>query len=452
MDIELEERTKDLRLLNELKITRARQAYQAAKVRGFMEVSPSFDNFDFKTIDDAQKVWLERDFEEDEVLKAIKCCGANKAPGPDGRADWRLNTSFIRLTLKKEDALTTKDYMPISHISSFYKLISKVLAERMKVVMPQLIPSSQGAFVRQKQILDGILKNGFGERWIRWIRWCVTEAQFSVFFNGAATDIIKPSKGVRQGDTLSPFLFLLVVEVLSLLVSDAKQKGLITGFQVKEGGTTVTHLQFVDDTILMLNASKKEVINLLVLLMIFEVLTGLKLNLEKSPITSIGADDVVGDLALELGCKVDELPITYLGMPIGALRRNKEGWDAVIQKMKKKLAPWKRVFLNKAGRITLIRSALESITTYFMSLLILPVAVEKELNIIMRRFLWGEEGDQRKMSWVSWLKICNLKENGGLGIRNLRLVNKALLAKWHWRYAREKQALWRRIVCEKNRC
>lgn len=78
----------------------------------------------------------------------------------------------------------------------------------------------------------------------------------------------------------------------------------------------VTHLQFADDTIILLNATKEEVRGLLIVLMIFEVLTGLKLNLDKNSLTSIGADDVVNDLALDLGCKIDVLPIMYLGMPI----------------------------------------------------------------------------------------------------------------------------------------
>lgn len=86
-----------------------------------------------------------------------------------------------------------------------------------------------------------------------------------------------------------------------------------------------------------------------------------------------------------------------------------------------------------------------------MSLHYMPVSVEKRLNTIIQKFLWGEDEDRRKMSWVSWLGICKPKKKGGLGIRNLRLINKSLLAKWFGRYCKEKTALWRRIICAKTR-
>ncbi|XP_026443138.1 uncharacterized protein LOC113343019 [Papaver somniferum] len=124
-------------------------------------------------------------------------------------------------------------------------------------------------------------KNVFGDRWIKWISWCVTQAQFSIL-------------------------------VLSMLMNDVVASNTLSGFQVVDEGTITSHQQFVDDTIVLLNASKAEVRILLIILMMFEVLTGLKLNLKKIAMTSIGADDLVQDLSLELGCKIDSLLITYL--------------------------------------------------------------------------------------------------------------------------------------------
>ncbi|XP_026384058.1 uncharacterized protein LOC113279593 [Papaver somniferum] len=184
----------------------------------------------------------------------------------------------------------------------------------------------------------------------------VKGGQFSILVNGGTTSRIQPSKGIRQGDPLSHFLFFFsVVEVLSIMINDAVATWRLTGFQMVEGGSYVSHLQFKDDTIIFLNA-----------LLMFEVLTGMNLNLEKSSMTSIGADDVVHELALELGCKVDALHVTYLGIPIGASKRNMNIWDEVIQKLQKQLAPWKRKFLNKAGRVTLIKSSLESICSLLL--------------------------------------------------------------------------------------
>ncbi|XP_026416673.1 uncharacterized protein LOC113312130 [Papaver somniferum] len=129
--------------------------------------------------------------------------------------------------------------------------------------------------------------NGFSRKWIGWIEWCVKEAQFSLLVNGDATNLIKHTKGIRQGDPLSPFLFLLVVEVFSMLLNEAVEDNKIGGFQVLDGGTVIYHLQFADNTIIMINATREEVRRLLVILLMFEVLTGLKLNLEKISMTSI---------------------------------------------------------------------------------------------------------------------------------------------------------------------
>lgn len=229
----------------------------------------------------------------------------------------------------------------------------------------------------------------------------MTGAQFSILVNGEATKPVKPTKGIQQGDPLSPFLFILVVEVLSLLLNDVFNNNRLSGFQVVEGGTIVSHLQFADDTIIFLDASAIEVRRLFIILMLFEVLTGLKLNLEKSSMISVGADDLVVELSSEFGCKVEFLPVSYLGMPIGAGRRCTLIWEIIIQRMQKKIAPWKRKFLNKAGRLVLIRSSLESLVVYYMSFLVIPASIEKKLNTIMRKFLCGEEDGQRKMSWLS---------------------------------------------------
>ncbi|XP_026399216.1 uncharacterized protein LOC113295075 [Papaver somniferum] len=156
-------------------------------------------------------------------------------------------------------------------------------------------------------------KHGFGDKWVQWLYWCVTSAQFSILVNGVASDKIKPSKG-------------------------------------------------------------------------------LKLNIVKNTITSIGVDNLVEELALELGCRATNFLVTYLGLLAGASHINIAIWDVVIDKMQKRFAVWKNKYLNKAGRSPLIKYALQSIPTYYLSLLHLPVFAEKKLNTIVRKFLWGVTG------------------------------------------------------------
>ncbi|XP_026410461.1 uncharacterized protein LOC113305658 [Papaver somniferum] len=253
-------------------------------------------------------------------------CGTNKAPGPDG-----YNLEFYKVCW---------GILKVDVMDAINELFCK---EKLNVVMPGLISNAQGDFVKDRQILDGIPianecvdsilrqkkpgiiykidmqkdfdnvswpslfsileKNVFRRKWIQWIKWCVTASQLSILVNGEAANMIKPSK-----------------EVLSLLVNDVVSQNRISGFQVVKGGTVVSHLQFVDDTIIFLNASRVEVRRLLIFLFMFEVLTGLKLNLEKSSMICVGEGELVEDL--EIGCKTEFLPVTYLGMPIEAGRRS----------------------------------------------------------------------------------------------------------------------------------
>lgn len=124
------------------------------------------------------------------------------------------------------------------------------------------------------------------------------------------------------GDSLSPYLFLLVVEVLSELICDAFNRDIIHGFQVAPGGIVISYLQFADDTLLFINVEVDEIIKMFLILFTFEMLTGMKLNSEKSSIISLGADDIIDSLAAGLGCKVEKFHIKYLRLPLGATSRN----------------------------------------------------------------------------------------------------------------------------------
>ncbi|XP_026378908.1 uncharacterized protein LOC113273390 [Papaver somniferum] len=168
--------------------------------------------------------------------------------------------------------------------------------------------------------------------------------------------------------------------VLSKLIEDVVKRGQLDGFQVAENGVMITNLQFADDTLIFVDASVDEIRRLLLILNTFELLTGMKLNLEKSSMISGGEDDMVKDLAMELGCKVEKLPFKYLGLPVGATARNATVWEEVIQRMERKLATWKKKYLNKAGRLVLIRSCLSSLPIYFLSLIKMPAMVKLKLT------------------------------------------------------------------------
>jgi hypothetical protein len=203
---------------------------------------------------------------------------------------------------------------------------------------------------------------------------------------------------------------------------------------------------FADDMLVFSGASLDQVQAIDDLLICFELVSGLKVNLAKSILVLVGEVSNVGALGEVLGCEVGTLPIPYLGLPLGSRFKDKASWNGVVEKSIRVLASWKRMSLSKGGRIALIKSTLSNFPTYLLSILPIPVAVAIHIESIQCGFLWGGIGEEFKFHLVNWPKVCLPVREGGLGIRNLRCFNRALLGKWLWRYASEPEACWRRVV------
>ncbi|KAK3213079.1 hypothetical protein Dsin_017785 [Dipteronia sinensis] len=137
-------------------------------------------------------------------------------------------------------------------------------------------------------------------------------------------------------------------------------------------------------------------------------------------------------------CKKATLPISYLGLPIGARPHSKAFWNTLVLRMGSRLAPWKKKFLDKGGRLVLIKSVLSSISTYYMSFF-----------KVSRSFFWGDGVEKRKVHAVDWGTICKRKSHGGLGIGRVLDINRSLLAKWVWRFGKEEGSMWKRVLCAK---
>ncbi|GKV26407.1 hypothetical protein SLEP1_g35721 [Rubroshorea leprosula] len=121
----------------------------------------------------------------------------------------------------------------------------------------------------------------------------------------------------------------------------------------------------------------------------------------------------------------------------------------MVQSFKKKLASWKGRHLSFGGRITLINSVLSSLPVFLMSVYLIPKGILLSIDKIRKSFLWGGGGDERKINWVKWEKICKRKEEGGLGVKDLRKFNLALMGKWWGRLAENKEGLWKNVVKER---
>ena len=146
-------------------------------------------------------------------------------------------------------------------------------------------------------------------------------------------------------------------------------------------------------------------------------------------------------LADIIGCRIGSLPMSYLGMPLGANFKSKTVWNFILEKKECKLARWKSLYLSKGGRLTLLKSILSSLPTYYLSLFTIPVNVANRIERIQRNFLWGSYGDGVNHHLVNWDIVCSPINYGGLGVKKLVVFNKALLGKWLWHFGIEESKL-----------
>uniref|UniRef100_A0A2N9I4J4 Reverse transcriptase domain-containing protein n=1 Tax=Fagus sylvatica TaxID=28930 RepID=A0A2N9I4J4_FAGSY len=481
---------------------------------------PFVDDLPFSELGDMDRDLLDSRFEREEILQVVKDLQGDKSPGPDGftmafyQKCWRvlerdimgffdeffengtfaysLNATFVTLIPKKQNALNIRDFRPISLIGSVYKILSKVLANRLRRVLGGLVSESQNAFVGGRQTLDLVLianecldsrirsripgvvckldiekaydhvnwdcllyimdRMGFGSRWRSWIRTCISTVRFSIMVNGSPSGFFGSSRGIRQGDPLSPLLFLLVMEVLSRMLCRTEEAGLIRGFQAGnsvQGGLSVSHLLFADDTIVFCDADPEQLLHLRMVLSCFEAVTGLGVNMGKSELVPVGKVLNISFLAEILCCRIGSLPMSYLGLPLGASFKASAVWNPILEKVERRLAGWQKLYLSKGGRLTLLKSTLSSLPTYYLSLFTVPKHVAARIEKLQRNFLWGGLGDGFKHHLVGWDTVCSPLAQGGLGVRRVEVFNRALLGKWLWKFGKEDTHLWRRVIASK---
>ena len=184
----------------------------------------------------------------------------------------------------------------------------------------------------------------------------------------------------------------------------------------------VLHLLFADYTILFCDANEEQILHVRMLLLCFQAVTGLKVNVLNSEMVLIGEVPNVHILAEILGCRIGFLPMTYLGMPLEVSHKSPTVWNPILEKIERKFASWKKMYLSKGGRLTLLKSTLSSLPTYYLSLFTISTHVANKIERLQRDFLWGDS----KLHLVGWDKVYAPLKNGGLGVRKLTTFNKAL--------------------------
>ena len=167
------------------------------------------------------------------------------------------------------------------------------------------------------------------------------------------------------------------------MMKRAEGADLLRGFRAdgrRGEGVCVSHLLFANDTILFCDANEEQILHVLMLLLCFEAVTGLKVNALKSEMVPIGEVPNIHFLAEILGCRIGSLPMTYLGMPLGASHKSPTVWNPILERIERKLAGWKKLYLSKGGRLTLLKSTLASLPAYFLSLFTIPTHVANKIE------------------------------------------------------------------------
>jgi hypothetical protein len=260
---------------------------------------------------------------------------------------------------------------------------------------------------------------------------CVYVGNLLVLVNGSPTEEVHIRRGLKKGDPLAPFLFLLVAEDLGGIMRMAVERNRFPPFLV--GGTIllVSLLQYADDTSCIGAATVDNLWILKAMLRGFEMTSGLKENFWKSCVMGSNVSNEFIEMASDfINCRVGSIPFMYLGLSVGANPRKMLTWEPMISVVRRRLVSWGNKFVSLGGRIVLINAILNDIPIFYLSYLKMPIKVWKELVRIQRVFLWVGLSKQNKTCWVSWNVICRPKKEGCLGIRDLQLVNVSLLSKW----------------------
>lgn len=284
---------------------------------------------------------------------------------------------------------------------------------------------------------------GFPGKMIDWIRECISTPSYSVILNGQMHGFFKGQKGLRQGDPLSPYLFTLVMQMLSLMIRRRVMEEGNFQFHPKCAKQGITHLSFADDLFLFCAADPYSVHILKECLDEFGRCSGLWPNNGKSNVFfgNVSHDDRVLIQSI-LDFNVGTLPVRYLGVPLISTALWVNDCKPLVQKVRDKIDSWENKWLNYAGKVQLATSVLLSMQVYWSSIFLLPISVTKQIEKLIRGFIWGGKDAARGKAKVSWKDVCCPKQEGGLGLRSLRCWNKALMVYHIWNIVSEKCSLW----------
>jgi hypothetical protein len=440
---------------------------------------------------------------KEELFETINSFKKEKSPGPDGWSvelflhffelmspdlleviedsktrgvvSSHLNKTFVVLIPKANQPRLFSDFRPISLCNLCYKIISKLIAVRLRPYLSRALSEEQLGFLKGRQILDAVgvaqecihsiktkkqqaillkldlkkafdsvnwnflhlilIQSGFGTSFTNWILGCITSASLAILINGEATKPFKCERGLRQGCSLSPLLFILILNGLSILLKNKQAEGLLKGIKVA-GQTHILHILFADDVLILTSANLAEWSIIHSILSSFCDVSGLQINASKSTFMFSNTQESLKlDIRDLFGIGGKDLAdgFHYLGFFLKASRYTSKDWTWFVDNFRERILNWKHRYLSMGGRLILIKAVLESLPVYWMALAQIPATVLKTLRQHIFSFLWSGNKKSRSFHLCKWEDLSKPKTLGGWGLKHLPMFQLALSTNTFWR-------------------
>ncbi|GJV32918.1 RNA-directed DNA polymerase, eukaryota, reverse transcriptase zinc-binding domain protein [Tanacetum coccineum] len=420
--------------------------------QNFLGTTSFVQNFDMgsqnsKAVCDEDAVKMIMNVSDKEIKNALFDICDNKAPGPDGysakffKSAWsvikneaydaiieffrtgrmlrEVNATLITLVPKSKTPHKVSDYRPIACCNTIYKIISKILTNRIKSALCKLVSHCQSAFIPGRQITNNILLTQEllrGYNWKNGARRVALKIDIQKAYDTVNWDFLERvliMRGLRQGDPISPYIFTLVMEVFTLILQKHISEDVKFKYHWGCKDLQISHPCFADDLLVLCHRDLNSVKVVKRALDMFSSVSGLNPNIGKSTMFfgNVKEQDKQDILSI-LPFKIGSLPVSYLGVPLITKHLTFTDYKVLIDKVKIKVNDWKNKMLSYAG------------------------------------FLWCQCELSKGKGKVAWKQVCKPKDKGGLRIKNLSLWNEVLMAKHLWNVATMKESLWVKWIHE----
>ncbi|CAL0327859.1 unnamed protein product [Lupinus luteus] len=385
-----------------------------------------------------------------------------------------LNSNLVVLISKFPGADRIEDFKPIALANFQFKIITKVLADRLASIAPSIISTQQRGFIKGRSIHDCIciaseainlldfkthggnlaikldvrkafdtldwkfLLNtlsafGFDERFIHWVEVILKSAMLSISVNSQSIGYFHCKRRVRQGDPLSPLLFCLAEDVFSRGLMKLHEQGKIHLISGPRNIATPTHVLYADDILIFCKGVKREIRALNNLISSYGDASGQHINQTKCKFYSTSSNHrKIANLSSWLGFNAGSLPFTYLGVPLFRGKPKSIHLQPIADRIVLKMSKWKGSLLSIMGRVELVRTIIHSMLAYSFHIYYWPTSLLKYLDNSIRNFIWSGDTKVRKLVTVAWNKVCIPTKEGGLGLRSISDMNQAAILKLAW--------------------